>query len=217
MLVSMCARACIPFRGISQLFQDLADICNLQEEYKIEEELGKVKNCGHEYHVDCIKKWLLIKNACPICKAPALPDSLKEEQLTFTLCSFNLISCKYINGIDEGNYRDLSWNMYRMFEETWFILSSLTLLSPISYVSYQAPAKSDLVGKQYQTMIQLCPKVSFSLLKDESISISCTVVPLCFESSGFFQPYQSAIEYVLSWMGRVMFSPKQFGLAQKWF
>ncbi|KAL0355092.1 UNVERIFIED_CONTAM: E3 ubiquitin-protein ligase MBR2 [Sesamum radiatum] len=29
--------------------------------------------CGHEYHVPCIKQWLLRKNACPLCRAPTQP------------------------------------------------------------------------------------------------------------------------------------------------
>ncbi|GMP68934.1 hypothetical protein CsSME_00028373 [Camellia sinensis var. sinensis] len=49
------------------------------EEYANEEEIGTMKNCGHEYHVRCIREWLLVKKVCPICKAPALTDSLKEE------------------------------------------------------------------------------------------------------------------------------------------
>uniref|UniRef100_A0A5B7API0 RING-type E3 ubiquitin transferase n=2 Tax=Davidia involucrata TaxID=16924 RepID=A0A5B7API0_DAVIN len=49
------------------------------EEYKNEEEVGTVKNCGHNYHVGCIRKWLLMKNVCPICKTPALKDCLTEE------------------------------------------------------------------------------------------------------------------------------------------
>ncbi|CAK9136149.1 unnamed protein product [Ilex paraguariensis] len=49
------------------------------EEYKNEEAVGTLKNCGHEYHVGCIRKWLLVKNVCPICKAVALSDSSKQE------------------------------------------------------------------------------------------------------------------------------------------
>ncbi|XP_028089750.1 E3 ubiquitin-protein ligase MBR2-like isoform X1 [Camellia sinensis] len=49
------------------------------EQYANEEEIGTMKNCGHEYHVRCIREWLLVKKVCPICKAPALTDSLKEE------------------------------------------------------------------------------------------------------------------------------------------
>ncbi|GLT70112.1 hypothetical protein SLA2020_422100 [Shorea laevis] len=48
------------------------------EEYKNDEENGTLK-CGHNYHVVCIKRWLSMKNACPICKAPAIADTSKEE------------------------------------------------------------------------------------------------------------------------------------------
>lgn len=33
--------------------------------------IGTLKSCGHEYHVDCIKKWLGLKKFCPICKVAA--------------------------------------------------------------------------------------------------------------------------------------------------
>ncbi|KAJ9684586.1 hypothetical protein PVL29_016852 [Vitis rotundifolia] len=49
------------------------------EEYKSKEEVGRMKNCGHDYHVGCIRKWLSMKNSCPICKAPALAEGLKGE------------------------------------------------------------------------------------------------------------------------------------------
>ncbi|KAE8707825.1 hypothetical protein F3Y22_tig00110372pilonHSYRG00054 [Hibiscus syriacus] len=48
---------------------DSCIIC--QEDYKIEEKIGTL-NCGHNYHADCLKKWLLVKNVCPICKSEAL-------------------------------------------------------------------------------------------------------------------------------------------------
>ncbi|KAL6610603.1 hypothetical protein ACP70R_040572 [Stipagrostis hirtigluma subsp. patula] len=38
-----------------------------QEEFEASEETGKL-NCGHSYHVHCIKQWLSRKNACPVCK-----------------------------------------------------------------------------------------------------------------------------------------------------
>jgi hypothetical protein len=44
------------------------------EEYEGGEEIGEVKNCGHEFHGGCIKKWLLMKNVCPICKTAALKN-----------------------------------------------------------------------------------------------------------------------------------------------
>ncbi|KAG8483147.1 hypothetical protein CXB51_022092 [Gossypium anomalum] len=29
--------------------------------------------CGHSFHIQCIKQWLLQKNACPVCKTEASP------------------------------------------------------------------------------------------------------------------------------------------------
>ncbi|MCD7461040.1 RING finger protein 24 [Datura stramonium] len=31
------------------------------------EDLAKI-DCGHVYHIDCIKEWIKLKNSCPICK-----------------------------------------------------------------------------------------------------------------------------------------------------
>ncbi|KAK0604008.1 hypothetical protein LWI29_011133 [Acer saccharum] len=45
--------------------------CICQEEYAAGEDIGNL-DCGHVYHVECITQWLLLKNSCPICKAPAL-------------------------------------------------------------------------------------------------------------------------------------------------
>ncbi|CAN5965566.1 unnamed protein product [Sphagnum jensenii] len=52
----------------SQEYDIKCSIC--QEEYEDGDELGKV-DCGHSYHVLCIQQWLVQKNQCPICKAPA--------------------------------------------------------------------------------------------------------------------------------------------------
>ena len=43
------------------------------------DDVGTLKTCGHDYHVECIKKWLEMKNLCPICKSPALPDNMKGK------------------------------------------------------------------------------------------------------------------------------------------
>jgi E3 ubiquitin-protein ligase Arkadia len=45
--------------------------CVCQEEYKSGDDLGKLE-CGHDFHTDCIKQWLMQKNLCPICKTTAL-------------------------------------------------------------------------------------------------------------------------------------------------
>ncbi|POO01630.1 43kDa postsynaptic protein [Trema orientale] len=49
------------------------------EEYEDMDDVGTLKTCGHDFHVSCIKKWLSMKNLCPICKASALADNMKDE------------------------------------------------------------------------------------------------------------------------------------------
>ncbi|XP_049404201.1 E3 ubiquitin-protein ligase MBR2-like isoform X3 [Solanum stenotomum] len=45
-----------------------------QEGYKVDDEIGKLE-CGHYHHIECIKKWLMHKNACPICKIEAIHEN----------------------------------------------------------------------------------------------------------------------------------------------
>ncbi|KAL0906798.1 hypothetical protein M5K25_025320 [Dendrobium thyrsiflorum] len=49
-------------------FSEMERKCSIcQEEFEMNVEVGKL-GCGHSYHPCCIKKWLLQKNACPVCK-----------------------------------------------------------------------------------------------------------------------------------------------------
>ncbi|KAL2651651.1 hypothetical protein R1flu_019779 [Riccia fluitans] len=58
--------------AVSSCSQESDIKCSIcQEEYVDGDELGKI-DCGHGYHVACIKQWLVQKNQCPICKAAAL-------------------------------------------------------------------------------------------------------------------------------------------------
>ena len=43
----------------------------LQENFKNEKKIATL-DCGHEYHAECLEKWLIVKNLCPICKSEAL-------------------------------------------------------------------------------------------------------------------------------------------------
>ncbi|XP_022922648.1 probable E3 ubiquitin-protein ligase ZFP1 [Cucurbita moschata] len=62
----------------SSLDQD-ADYCIIcQDHYKNREKVGTL-DCGHEYHASCLKKWLLVKNVCPICKSEAVATDRKER------------------------------------------------------------------------------------------------------------------------------------------
>ncbi|XP_020686643.1 uncharacterized protein LOC110102593 isoform X3 [Dendrobium catenatum] len=58
-------------RALEDQLESSCSIC--LEEYRDEDNLGMMK-CLHVYHFDCINDWLSKKNACPICKAPALED-----------------------------------------------------------------------------------------------------------------------------------------------
>ncbi|KAH0748826.1 hypothetical protein KY290_028058 [Solanum tuberosum] len=47
-------------------------ICLL--EYKDKDNIGTLQ-CGHEFHAECINKWLQRKKSCPFCRASVLPTN----------------------------------------------------------------------------------------------------------------------------------------------
>nr|CAD1841930.1 unnamed protein product [Ananas comosus var. bracteatus] len=47
------------------------------EEYGNGDHVGGL-NCGHDFHATCIRKWLRVKNLCPICKATTSKETPKE-------------------------------------------------------------------------------------------------------------------------------------------
>ncbi|KMZ68568.1 hypothetical protein ZOSMA_237G00290 [Zostera marina] len=51
--------------------QYIEPCCICQEEYFENEDVSTL-DCGHNFHSMCIKKWLLQKNICPICKTVGL-------------------------------------------------------------------------------------------------------------------------------------------------
>nr|TKR90348.1 hypothetical protein D5086_0000234630 [Populus alba] len=52
----------------SHLPMTLEKKCSIcQDEFEEADELGKL-DCGHGFHIQCIKKWLAQKNTCPVCK-----------------------------------------------------------------------------------------------------------------------------------------------------
>ncbi|CAI9784232.1 unnamed protein product [Fraxinus pennsylvanica] len=62
---------CLNHKKAAQVDQQSNFCVICQVDFQDQENVGTL-NCGHEYHVDCIKKWLLMKNTCPICKSKAL-------------------------------------------------------------------------------------------------------------------------------------------------
>ncbi|KAI3833187.1 hypothetical protein MKX03_027520 [Papaver bracteatum] len=65
--------------------EEETEICTVcQDKYENQDKIATL-DCKHEYHQDCITKWLVRKNVCPICKGQALKtmeESKKEEELT---------------------------------------------------------------------------------------------------------------------------------------
>ncbi|KAJ8536066.1 hypothetical protein K7X08_034467 [Anisodus acutangulus] len=75
--IARCVRRTKPFflSNLSLIRTELERKCTIcQEEYEAEDEMGKL-DCGHFYHIRCIKQWLSQKNSCPICKSAAMSNS----------------------------------------------------------------------------------------------------------------------------------------------
>ncbi|XP_056856985.1 uncharacterized protein LOC130506363 isoform X2 [Raphanus sativus] len=66
--IRRCLRKINPFLSNTLLADRKCSIC--QDEYEREGQVGKLE-CGHSFHVHCVKQWLSRKNACPVCKKTA--------------------------------------------------------------------------------------------------------------------------------------------------
>ncbi|KAH6798792.1 hypothetical protein C2S51_035276 [Perilla frutescens var. frutescens] len=78
-LISKCLTPSI-YCSSDQL-QDEGTCVICLEEYKYMDDVGTLK-CGHDFHAECIRKWLSVKNLCPICKASAVDDDNIKEELS---------------------------------------------------------------------------------------------------------------------------------------
>lgn len=61
----------------TDLETDSCTIC--QENYQNRDKIVTL-DCKHEYHPECLEKWLVIKNICPICKSEALVIEKNKER-----------------------------------------------------------------------------------------------------------------------------------------
>ncbi|ERN14012.1 hypothetical protein AMTRI_Chr01g111210 [Amborella trichopoda] len=87
--ISKCLKMRI-FNSFTQVFtahkpetvaQEYETCIICQEEYREKDEVGTLE-CGHDYHADCIKHWLMLKNVCPICKSHAMDgDAPAKDKL----------------------------------------------------------------------------------------------------------------------------------------
>ncbi|KAI7755508.1 hypothetical protein M8C21_031682 [Ambrosia artemisiifolia] len=66
-LISKCIQESIYCS--SDQVQDEGTCAICLEEYANMDDVGMLRVCRHDFHVGCIRKWLSMKNSCPICKA----------------------------------------------------------------------------------------------------------------------------------------------------
>lgn len=72
----LICQALLSSGAVSRFFEIALTACIclntlLQTDYGDQEKIG-ILECRHECHEECVKKWLVVKNTCPICKSKAL-------------------------------------------------------------------------------------------------------------------------------------------------
>ncbi|MCL7052241.1 hypothetical protein MKW94_011778 [Papaver nudicaule] len=71
--ISTCMKTRVHHKSAISANLEKEENCSIcHSDYEKLEKIGTLY-CGHEYHVQCIKRWLLINKTCPICRRPALP------------------------------------------------------------------------------------------------------------------------------------------------
>ncbi|KAK9079299.1 hypothetical protein SSX86_000970 [Deinandra increscens subsp. villosa] len=66
-LISKCVQESIHCCSDQMQEEGTCVIC--LEEYADMDDVGMLRVCRHDFHARCIRKWLSMKNSCPICKA----------------------------------------------------------------------------------------------------------------------------------------------------
>ncbi|MCD7452744.1 hypothetical protein HAX54_018046 [Datura stramonium] len=66
---TFCAMDTDNFNEVEE--QEACAICLF--DYQDEDTIGTLQ-CGHEFHAECINKWLQRNTSCPFCRAPVLPQ-----------------------------------------------------------------------------------------------------------------------------------------------
>ena len=45
------------------------DNCSICLENDNQQEISKIEKCGHCFHTNCVQRWLVENNSCPICRS----------------------------------------------------------------------------------------------------------------------------------------------------
>lgn len=70
--------ACIDLEEEACVEEETDSCIICQCDFDNQEKIGTL-DCGHEYHADCLKKWLQVKNVCPVCKSTGLLTERKDD------------------------------------------------------------------------------------------------------------------------------------------
>ena len=83
----------------------------------------KLYECGHEFHVDCIEKWLIHKNTCPLCRTKITyhfsiyfkKKKYRKKLYLFRIdddkvCIYELRKCKSNNNETTKDFSDIYLN-----------------------------------------------------------------------------------------------------------
>ncbi|XP_022752302.1 probable E3 ubiquitin-protein ligase RHG1A [Durio zibethinus] len=137
--------------------------CICQEEYGNGEELGML-DCGHDFHFDCIKQWLVQKNSCPICKRTALAN--REHifmniviYLTFRCTGFHVDSFPGVADMKEHppNSLQLSYcSLQKPYRNPCSLLNSRSYIILTSTIVGYCQQKHDLGHELFNFVQQRC-------------------------------------------------------------
>ncbi len=138
-----------------KLKNELSVICNICL-YEIDK--GKYLQCGHIFHIKCIKEWIIVNSNCPICKSPiinknGIHSKYYNQQLGIndTEKQTNEILKKLNIGketfIPKKNYEIEKYNYYRkldkLLEKTCLNYKNNQDVNPGS-ISYSLPSEAIL-------------------------------------------------------------------------
>jgi len=70
----------VPFSDIASLYGEECNVCLAH--FQVGDRVATSKDsaqCSHIFHEECISRWLLVRDGCPICRRSYFPDAVSES------------------------------------------------------------------------------------------------------------------------------------------
>ena len=70
----------VPFSDIASLYGEECNVCLAH--FQVGDRVATSKDsaqCSHIFHDECISRWLLVRDGCPICRRSYFPDAVSES------------------------------------------------------------------------------------------------------------------------------------------